>query len=199
MKYNFINTIEIIKLKYVTNRELLYKVLRGGIFLDKIKNFIIDVIKYMVKYMIILIIAIGILILGVYMCVKYNDLHPKGWNEFEKNIQKEYGSIKNVEVYDNERCIFLKYSLEKDVHFIRVKEVFKDTRDFLLTDDVFSSIEKYHNDFHEIYIRFYNKKGNGNFLYEFHCIRNGDSDEQYENFKMWDIRTPDQENQIFID
>lgn len=91
IKHNFINTIEKIKLKDVTNRELLYKVLRGGIFLDKI--------KYVVPFVIILLFTLCVYesmfimpILAIEKLSLVDDVvNDRSWD----TIEKEYGLNSN--------------------------------------------------------------------------------------------------------
>lgn len=167
----------------------------------KIKEFIVDIMKDIIKYMFVLIVFFAILIAAIYMFLKLNDLHPKGWNQFEQRMQKEYGFIKNIEISSNERCISVNYISSKSMDSIEAEKIFKETRSFLLSEKVFSSIEeyqkrKYPNDFYGINIRFYYKNGGRKLLYEF--TSGGKSSEGCEDFKIWYMHVPGQNNAISI-
>lgn len=179
------------------------------------KGIIGKIVKDIVKYMFILIAFIVILLVILYMFQRYNNersrgwnklgeyslKHPNGWIEFEQNVQKKYGFIKNIEIYNNKTSIFIINISSKNMDLVEANDIFKETRNFLLSEEVFSSIEEYHrkeysNDFYEIYIGFYNEKEDRNLLYQFSCGR--EPDKGYENFKVWSIHIPGQDNDLII-
>ena len=185
-------------------------------FWKKIKGFIIDITIDITKYMLILIVFMAILLVGVYMSLKNNNAHPrgwnefeqheinhpKGWNEFEQRVQKEYEFIKNIEIYSNETNIFIVNISNKNMDLVEAEDIFKETKSFLLSEDVFSSIEeyqkkKYPNDFHEICISFHDDKENRNLFYEFRSDR--ESDKGHENFNVWYMHIPGQDNDMVIE
>jgi hypothetical protein len=161
------------------------------------------IIRLIIKYAIIFVIFIMIIVVSVYMFFSLNDLHLKGWNEFEQGLQKEYLSIKDLEIHSNERCIFVSCNLNKTMELMDATDIFDETKKYLLSEEVFLDIEKYQNkkypnDFYEIYIRFYDEKDNKKLLYEFSSARQDKSNKGDEDFKVWYIYTPENHDAILV-
>ncbi|MEW5761214.1 MAG: hypothetical protein ACOY35_01265 [Bacillota bacterium] len=130
--------------------------------------------------------TLSIIIIGTLLLLQLIDteLQSHELNKFKKATINKYDFIKDIDIYGIAPHLRISFSLNREVNFTEIERVFEETKDFILSEDVFADLQKLHSEKHgdtfiTITIDFnYSQKDEIIDYYRF---------DSHDNFKIWRI------------
>lgn len=96
------------------------------------------------KYKILILSVATVICISIIFIVSNGGLYHDEWNQYKKNVLREYSFIDSISLSGNSPSLLITYKLSQKVEFNEVETLFIEARDVLLNDKVFQQLDKIH-------------------------------------------------------
>ena len=135
-------------------------------------------------------IIMGLLIVGFVIIWNFSywtDSIIPEWAEYKKNLQTEYPYINEITTSSTRRSLIFSIRLSKEVEFEEIEVLFNELKSEIFSEEKFDNFKEFHkknhdDDFHHIYVRFFNPENSKVEMYEFLLININD-EPTYDSFR----------------